>query len=142
MDAEGQLPVGVQLGQDYLKGAQYLGVDGRHYPVTVDGVLANELAHLAYRTRDERLSNQVEAIITTPAGAVQRDPSTTIIQFERDSNGGYQTLYDKLPSKQGSLDITLPDAGIRHAEADLDESVPSVSAALPRNVATGGIHLA
>jgi hypothetical protein len=50
-------------------------------------------------------------------GAVQRDPRTAVVEYEVNGNGSYQTLYDKLPEKQGSLGVEVPE-GIQFSLAD------------------------
>lgn len=107
-------PLGVEIGRDYLKGAQYLGVDGKHHPVTVDQVVVHELAHVAFREPREEWPTQVEGIVLALMGAVQRDPRTTAVKFERTPNAGYQTLYDKLPaSKPARVKPASPQPGTR-----------------------------
>lgn len=107
-------PLAIEIGQDYLKGAQYRGVDGKHYPVTVDQVVVHEMAHVAFRDPKEQWPTQVEGIVMALMGAVQRDPSTTAVQFTRQPNAGYQTLYDKLPaSKPARVKPTVPKPGTR-----------------------------
>lgn len=90
------LPIAIGIGKPYLLGAKYLGVDGKHYPVSVDGVVAHELAHYAFVQRGEDLPLGIEGIVTTAMGAVQRDVGTSRIEYAPNGNGEYTTLYDKL----------------------------------------------
>ncbi|MGQ0526748.1 MAG: hypothetical protein ACT4OY_01765 [Alphaproteobacteria bacterium] len=106
MPGKTKFPAMVEMGSDYLKGAQYTGADGRKYPVSLEGVIANELFHLAYGMEDrsglgisdEAYSNRIESIIVTALGGAQRNESS-LIDFTRNSNGGYVIL---IPPKQNS----------------------------------------
>jgi hypothetical protein len=86
------LVLGISLGEEYLRGARYFGVDGATHPVTVEGVLANELAHMDQGALAEDASILLESIVTVVNGGPQREPGNSYIDFEPDANGGYQTL--------------------------------------------------
>jgi hypothetical protein len=133
------LPLAIQIGQQYLRGAQYLGVDGRHHPVTVDGVIAHELAHLAFLNPSESprpgtLSpNQVESIVVTALGGPQRDPRTTLVRYTPDSNGGYQTLYDRQPQRRGSLQLYQTESDLADASSQTIPPIQLASLQRPRS---------
>lgn len=101
-DQGGALPMGIQIGTDYLKRSMYPGVDGKMHPVTVDGVIAHELAHLAFKTRQEGVPLQIEGIVVAAMGGEQRDPNSSVINLNRQSPG-YETLYDKQTQRRGDL---------------------------------------
>ena len=90
-------PLRINLGTEYLRGAQVKGHDGKYSAVTVDGVLANELGHMAFRSRSDRLSDDVENIIVNAMGGKPRVYSEDSgIKFQKGSNFSYHTLYDKV----------------------------------------------
>lgn len=97
------LPIAIGIGKQYLQGAKYLGVDGEHYPVSVDGVVVHELAHYALAQKGEAQPLSVEGIVTAAMGAVQRDSRTSDVEFVLNGNGGYVTLYDKLRPREPAL---------------------------------------
>ncbi len=97
-------PVRINLGTQYLKGARYYGPEGSglmgfgraSFPVTIANVLANEIAHVWYRSKDDVISNGFENIVTIPMGAESRGVDLEQIKFSRGGNGGYITLHDKV----------------------------------------------
>lgn len=100
-------PVGISLGLDYLRGARFSDTGGRWNPVTIEGVLSNELAHLAYRTTNEQFSNQIEGIISVALGGRQRSSSENV-DFRRNGNGGIQSLLEKAPEPKANLKAMAP----------------------------------
>jgi hypothetical protein len=100
LTADGSVPVMINLGTDYLRGARVRNTDGTTSPVTVDAALTNELAHMAFKTSDDNFSDMIENIVVIAMGGKQRMNSTQAqIEFQRGGNFSYQTLYDKLPTK-------------------------------------------
>lgn len=89
---DGLIETGIVLGTDYLQGAKYNGTDGKTHPVTVEGVLANELAHMHLGAEAESASIFLESVVTTVNGGVQREPGNSYIEFEKNGNDGFQTL--------------------------------------------------
>lgn len=115
------LVLGINLGKDYLRGAQYYGVDGNMHPVTVEGVLVNELAHMDQGASAEAASILLESIVTVSNGGVQREPGNSYIDFSSNSNGGFQTL-------RSYEDVIKPDAGVvlpeENPQPDLGQNKP------------------
>ena len=106
-----EAPLRINLGTDYLKGARYYGVPGSGWfgigrathPATLENVLSNEIGHVWYRTSNEKISNGIENIIAVQMGAPQRDMDKQEIEFSRNSNGGFVTLYDGVRLIEGPL---------------------------------------
>lgn len=102
LDASRRLPIAIHVGRDYLKGAQYYDKDGKTHPITVDGALAHELGHVAYRSADEMVATTVEAVVVGAMGGVPRETtSRPRYNFEKNSNGGYKVL-PKGPQRGGN----------------------------------------
>lgn len=101
-------PMAVSLGVPYLKGAKYKAEGGLH-PVSVGGVLVNELAHIWLNTEDDVKSNDIERIVTTRMGAVPRGLDNRDIVYVPNSNGGFHTLYQnvELISPERARDLGL-----------------------------------
>lgn len=89
-------PLRVEIGTDYLRGARYYDAQGGLHPVTVEGVLANELGHLATGQSGDQMTIDIENIIAVQLGAEQRVGEQ--VEFTRNGNGGYQSL---LPAAEG-----------------------------------------
>ncbi len=83
-------PLRIELGTDYLQGAQYFDANGQTHPVSVEGVVANEIGHLATGRPGDQLTIDIENIIAVSLGAEQRVGQG--IDFEQGSNGGYHSL--------------------------------------------------
>lgn len=83
-------PLRIEVGTDYLRGARFYDAQGRLHPVTVEGVLANELGHLATGQRGDQMTIDIENIIAVQLGAEQRVGEE--ISFSRNANGGFQSL--------------------------------------------------
>ena len=93
------IPVALMLGNDYLKGNRYPGVDGKHYPLTVDAAIVHEIAHMVTGSTDEKWPVAIEGVIATAFGGVQRHHMTYLTQHIKRQTE-YTTLYDKfLPTK-------------------------------------------
>ena len=90
-------PLAIQIGTDYLRGARFFDTQGRLHPVTVEGVLANELGHLATGKPGDQMTIDIENIIAVQLGAAQRVGEE--ISFSRNANGGFQSL---LPAAGGT----------------------------------------
>lgn len=104
MDKEEKLPVGIKIGRDFLLGAQYYDLRGNKHPVNIDSTLARELANVAYASAGKAEALKVEGIVSTALGGTRRRiESKARYEFEKNSNGGYQTLYDKQPERRGEL---------------------------------------
>lgn len=84
------LPVGIILGEDYLKRVLVLGADGKERPVFVDSVVAHEIAHMAYRTDNEAKPCFVENVVTMVMGGKQRANNSKI---RTGQDHGYKILY-------------------------------------------------
>ena len=93
---DAQLPVTVLLGEQYQRGAMQYSADGALAPVTAEGVLANELAHLSGITDNQQGSMQVEDIIAGNLGAVQRSYELTFAEYVPEVHGGYVSLIDNM----------------------------------------------
>ncbi len=83
-------PLRIEVGTDYLRGARFFDAQGRLHPVTVEGVLANELGHLATGQPGDQMTIDIENIIAVQLGAEQRVGEG--ISFSRNANGGFQSL--------------------------------------------------
>lgn len=83
-------PLRIEIGTDYLRGARYYDAQGGLHPVTVEGVLANELGHLATGQPGDQMTIDIENIIAVQLGAEQRVGET--VEFTRNANGGFQSL--------------------------------------------------
>lgn len=92
LSEEAFVPVEISLGMVYLRTAMEMDINGNRNPVTVEGVLANELAHLAFGSTDDVMSNMVESIIAVAMGAGQRDAARSNITFRR--SGDYVSLIE------------------------------------------------
>lgn len=90
-------PLAIQIGTDYLRGARFFDAQGGLHPVTVEGVLANELGHLATGKPGDQMTIDIENIIAVQLGAAQRVGEE--ISFSRNANGGFQSL---LPAAGGT----------------------------------------
>lgn len=90
------LPLKIQLSEDYLKRTNYIGTDGKFYPVTLDGVMANELFEACRFKSDDLGSIQFENIVMVPMGAAQRVPKEASIKTEETQRTEIETLYDKV----------------------------------------------
>ncbi len=121
-------PVKILLGRDYLRGSQYQTSEGHYQPVTVDGVMAHELAHFAFMTQDESLCMQIEDIIVGAMGGALRGGNYEI-RHEKGSNRGYHSLHHKVVRSELNDAFT---AGAEGAEpATLAAAAPAAGASLP-----------
>lgn len=107
------IPVGIRIGQDYLKGARYLGQDMRYHPVQIEGVLANELAHVANRSSNNEMSDKIENAVLVSLGGVPRVVGREEIDFKTNQNQGYHSLLIQKPKttiKASALDTNMQTA--------------------------------
>lgn len=119
------VPVKIELGRDYLKGAKYYDVEDRLHPVTVDAVLAHELAHFSTPTHEEIVPMQTEAIVVAAMGGAQRGSRYEIV-YSPNGNGGYQSLHHKAErsamaqsfetSASTAMQARLPAVGFQYIE--------------------------
>ena len=90
------IPIKIQLSEDYLKRANYIGMDDALHPVTIDGVLANELFEACNFKFSDELSIGFENIVMVAMGAEQRIPQEKSIKTSAEPRATIQTLYDKI----------------------------------------------
>lgn len=119
------VPVKIELGRDYLKGAKYYDTEGALHPVTVDAILAHELAHFSTPTHEEVVPMQTEAIVIAAMGGAQRGANYHI-SYSPNGNGGYQSLHHKVArsalaqtfetSAATAMQARLPAIGFQYIE--------------------------
>ncbi len=90
------IPIKIQLSEDYLKRANYIGTDGALHPVTIDGVLANELFEACKFKASDLGSINFENIVMVGMGAAQRIPKEASIKTSPEPRANIETLYDKI----------------------------------------------
>lgn len=89
------VPVKIELGRDYLKGAKYFDTEGKLHPVTVDAIIAHELGHFSTPTHEEVVPMQTESIVIAAMGGAQRGADYRIA-YTPNGNGGYQSLHHRV----------------------------------------------
>lgn len=86
-------PGRISLGTDYLKGARYRDERGGLQSVSVDAVLVNQFAHFIWMIDDPSRGLEIENDYLRAMGAPERVDLR--IEYRRDANSGYRTLYDQ-----------------------------------------------
>ena len=106
------VPVNIQLSEDYIKRSDYMGEDGKLHPVTLDGVLANELCSACTYKDGDEYSIGFENIVIVSLGAEQRVSREASIKSKPEPCPVIETLYDKATLVEPKPpEIKLPEQG-------------------------------
>lgn len=95
MYGQENLPVQIQIGKDYLRTMELKGPDGRYHPVTIEGVILNELVHAAFRTKDEPSTNLVENQFLRSRGKPERQLDMASQEYRFNPKPDYTSVFDK-----------------------------------------------
>jgi hypothetical protein len=76
------IPMALQLSRDYLLNREQVGSDGLRYPVTLDGVLSNEIYNLFSGDKKDSRSIVFANAITYPLGYTERAAGAGVKKIE------------------------------------------------------------
>lgn len=99
------LPLQIQIGKDYLKSMEFKADNGNFYPVTIEGVLLNEIAHAAFRldASQEAGSNLIENQLLRERGWPERKLDMTQQESRINRKPNYTSLWDPNPGSEPAV---------------------------------------